>query len=153
MLSTHLPIPNKLHKGEVWVCVIHHSIPRYCPGSWAELTRVLSGWKNCSQQLEVPLTDSPPLSPAFGDCLLLREEDWRRQAWQPTPVFFPGKSHGQRSLVGYGPLGWKESDTTKWLSMHGREQANLEDEDPVLSSPSGTAPVGHLTYRTPSGLD
>ena len=27
---------------------------------------------------------------------------WRR-AWQPTPVFFPGESHGQRSLAGYGP--------------------------------------------------
>ena len=27
---------------------------------------------------------------------------WRRK-WQPTPVFLPGKSHGQRSLVGYGP--------------------------------------------------
>ena len=26
---------------------------------------------------------------------------WR--AWQPTPVFLPGESHGQRSLVGYGP--------------------------------------------------
>jgi len=26
---------------------------------------------------------------------------WRR-AWQPTPVFLPGESHGQRSLVGYG---------------------------------------------------
>ena len=27
---------------------------------------------------------------------------WRR-AWQPTPVFLPGKSHGPRSLAGYGP--------------------------------------------------
>ena len=27
---------------------------------------------------------------------------WRR-AWQPTPVFFAGESHGQRSLVGYTP--------------------------------------------------
>ena len=27
---------------------------------------------------------------------------WRR-AWQPTPVFLPGESHGQRSLVSYGP--------------------------------------------------
>ena len=27
---------------------------------------------------------------------------WRR-AWQPTPVFLPGESHGQRNLVGYGP--------------------------------------------------
>ena len=36
---------------------------------------------------------------------------WRR-AWQPTPVFLPGESHGQRSLVGYSPRGHKESDTT-----------------------------------------
>ena len=34
---------------------------------------------------------------------------WRR-VWQPTPVFLPGKSHGQRSLVGYSPRGRKESD-------------------------------------------
>ena len=31
---------------------------------------------------------------------------WRR-AWQPTPVFLPGESHGQRSLVGYSPWGHK----------------------------------------------
>jgi len=37
---------------------------------------------------------------------------WRR-AWQPIPVFLPGKSHGQRSLVGYGPLGCKELDATE----------------------------------------
>ena len=33
---------------------------------------------------------------------------WRR-AWQPTPVFLPGESHGQRSLAGYGSWGCKES--------------------------------------------
>ena len=32
--------------------------------------------------------------------------------WEPTPVFLPGKSHGQRSLVGYSPWGGKESDMT-----------------------------------------
>ena len=32
----------------------------------------------------------------------LGREDPRR-AWQPTPVFLSGESHGQRSLVGYGP--------------------------------------------------
>ena len=37
---------------------------------------------------------------------------WRR-AWQPTPVFFPGDSHGQKSLVGYNPWALKELDTTK----------------------------------------
>ena len=39
----------------------------------------------------------------------------RRRAWQPTPVFLPGESHGQRSLAGYSPWGHKEADTTEWL--------------------------------------
>jgi len=34
---------------------------------------------------------------------------WRRE-WLLTPVFLPGKSHGQRSLVGYNPWGCKDSD-------------------------------------------
>ena len=42
---------------------------------------------------------------------------WRR-AWQPTPVFLPGASHGQRSLAGYSPWGRKESDMTERLSPH-----------------------------------
>ena len=36
--------------------------------------------------------------------------------WQPTPVFLPGKSHEQRSLVGYSSWDCKESDITEWLS-------------------------------------
>ena len=36
--------------------------------------------------------------------------------WQPTPVLFPGESHGQRSLAGYSPWGHKELDTTEQLS-------------------------------------
>ena len=36
---------------------------------------------------------------------------WRRK-WQPTPVFLPGKSHGQRRLVGCNPRGHKDSATT-----------------------------------------
>ena len=35
---------------------------------------------------------------------------WRRK-WQPTPVFLPGESHWQRSLMGCSPRGCKESDT------------------------------------------
>ena len=35
---------------------------------------------------------------------------WKRK-WQPTPVFFPGESHGQRSLAGYSPWS-QELDTT-----------------------------------------
>ena len=40
---------------------------------------------------------------------------WRRK-WQPTPVFLPGKSHGQRSPVGYRPQGHKESTGLDCLS-------------------------------------
>ena len=39
---------------------------------------------------------------------------WRRK-WQPTPVLLPGKSQGQRSVVGYSQWDHKESDTTKRL--------------------------------------
>ena len=35
------------------------------------------------------------------------------RAWQPTPVFLPGESHGQRSLMAYSPWGHRESDTTE----------------------------------------
>ena len=41
----------------------------------------------------------------------VRKIPWRR-AWQPTPVFLPGESHGQRNLMGYSLLGHRESDKT-----------------------------------------
>ena len=37
--------------------------------------------------------------------------------WQPTPVFLPGESHGQRSLAGYNPWGCKELDVTERLTL------------------------------------
>ena len=42
-------------------------------------------------------------------------------AWQPTPIFLPGESHGQKRLVGYSPWSHKESDMTKWLSSLNRQ--------------------------------
>ena len=42
---------------------------------------------------------------------------WRRK-WQPTPVFLPEKSHGQRSLVGHSLRGHKQQDMTKQPSTH-----------------------------------
>ena len=47
----------------------------------------------------------------------VRKIPWRRK-WQPTPVFLPGESHGQRSLAGYSPWGCKESDMTLPLSIY-----------------------------------
>ena len=53
------------------------------------------------------------------DYILLKVQKmvWRQQ-WQPTPALVPGKSHGQRGLVGYSPWGHKELDTTEQLHFH-----------------------------------
>ena len=51
---------------------------------------------------------------------------WRR-AWQFTPVFLPGKFHGQRSLIGYTPWGRKESDTTEQLHLKGMSKCHKEE--------------------------
>ena len=40
-----------------------------------------------------------------------------RREWQPTPVFLPGKFHGQRNLTGYSPRGCKELDMTEELQL------------------------------------
>ena len=40
---------------------------------------------------------------------------WRRK-WHPTPIFLPGKSHGQRSLAGYSPWGHKVLNMTELLN-------------------------------------
>ena len=50
-----------------------------------------------------------------GRCRLdpwVRKIPWRRK-WQPTPVFLPGKSYGQRCLAGYSPWGRKALDMTE----------------------------------------
>ena len=47
----------------------------------------------------------------------LIEKTCRRREWQPTPGFLPGKSHGQRILVGYSPWSCKESDMTERLTF------------------------------------
>ena len=43
---------------------------------------------------------------------------FQRRQWHPTPVLLPGKSRGQRSLVGCSPWGRKESDRTERLHFH-----------------------------------
>ena len=68
-------------------------------------------------------------------------EDPRRRQWQPTPELLPGKSHGQRSLVGYSPWDCKESDMT--------EQHHFPFLSPSWASfpSSHPTPLGH--HRAP----
>ena len=47
-----------------------------------------------------------------GLCPWVKKISWRRN-WQSTPVFLPGKSHGQRSLTGYNPWRVGHSVVTK----------------------------------------
>ena len=60
----------------------------------------------------------PEFDPWVGKIL------WRR-AWQPTPVFLLGESHGQRCLAGYSPWGRKESNTTEQLSLSPQITADM----------------------------
>ena len=81
---------------------------------------------------------------------------WRRK-WQPTPVFLPGESHGQRNLAGYKDR--KESDTTEatehaqcllvppsFLSLLRRNWKTLSG--PVLLA----FPISLLNYRGKEGF-
>ena len=55
----------------------------------------------------------------------LGQEDPLEEEWQPTPVFLPGKSSGQGSLVGYSLWDHKESDRTRRLGTQNPVQLGL----------------------------
>ena len=61
-----------------------------------------------SQWLRIclPMQETQEFDPCVGKI------SWRRK-WQLTPVSLPGKSHGQRSVMGYSPRGHKKLDTTE----------------------------------------
>ena len=81
------------------------------PWSGGQLpARVLPG----AQPGASPLPEAAPRLPSAA-----RKIPCRR-AWQPTPVFLPGESHGQRNLVGYSPWGRKESDMTDTFPFKSR---------------------------------
>ena len=58
---------------------------------------------------------NPPANAGATGDACVEKISWRRK-WQPTPVFWLGKFHGQRNLVGYRPWGHKKSDMTERLS-------------------------------------
>ena len=63
---------------------------------------------------------------------------WKRK-WQPSPVFLPGKSHGQRSLGGYRPRAAKELDVT--------ERLNSSTCDGLLLNQCSALPWGPRVHR------
>ena len=86
-------------------------------------TYLTRGW-NCINISKVPwsLPSGPSGKEPACQCKRLRFNPWVRKipwrrAWQPTPAFLLGESHGQRSLDGYSPGGCKELDTTEQLTI------------------------------------
>ena len=71
------------------------------------------------------LVKNPPAMQEMQIQSLGQEVPWRR-TWQLTPVFLPGKSHGQRSLVGYSPWGLKELDMTEVTSYSTEHSTQLK---------------------------
>ena len=89
-------------------------VTQSCPTlstSWTAAYQALlsMGFSRQKYWSEVPLP-SPVL--ALVSTKVECSSEWRRK-WQPTPVFLPRESHGQRSLVGCCPWGRTESDTTE----------------------------------------
>ena len=84
-------------------------------GMWEILIAVSPGlpWWLCSKESTCNAGDAGDL----GVIPWVGKIPWRRK-WQPTSVFLPGKSHGERGQVDRSPWGHKESDTTEWLSTH-----------------------------------
>ena len=82
--------------------------------NWTELKGCILGlpWWLSSKRIHLQCRRHKRnrFSPWFGKI------PWRRVS-QPTPVFLPGKSRGQRSLTGYSPQGRRESDTTE-VTLH-----------------------------------
>ena len=78
---------------------------------WENEMEAMMGIKNLEENRGFPVgsvVKNPPAVQETWVQFLVRKIRGRR-AWQLIPVFLSGKSQGQRSLVGYGPWGHKES--------------------------------------------
>ena len=71
---------------------------------------------------------------------------WRR-AWQPTPVFLPGESHGQGRLAGYSPWGCTESDMTE-ATQHARASAQMHSCPQACSQEGASRVEAHVCLDT-----
>ena len=86
----------------------------------------------------------------FLQCRRLQFDPWDRKmlwrrAWQPTPVFLPGESQGQRSPAGYGPQGRIGSDVQLTLSLACENRPHQPHLEPRPFSSQEAAPPRALT--------
>ena len=74
----------------------------------------------------------------------LGQEDPLKKGTDPTPALLPGKSHGQRSLIGYSPWSRKESDTTEQLHFTGIRQLGKPITETVKPELQIFSLLGHI---------
>ena len=94
----------------------HPNTMNSCSGPGILLQKHRAGWDarvNKGLSLMAQLVKHLPAMRRPGFDSWVGKIPWRRK-WQPTPVFLPGESHGQRSLAGYSPqsIGSQELDKT-----------------------------------------
>ena len=115
-----------------------------------------------ASQVAVVVKNSPAMQETKGRGFhpWIRKIPWMRK-WQLTPVFLPGESHGQRSLVGYGPWGAPQmgvprrlsgKESTCWFWSLGRKDSLEKDmathssvlarKIPWIVEPGGLQSVG-----------
>ena len=87
-----------------------------CMVSWVQLTFFCSKLYQ-GASLGVQTVKNLPAVQETG-VQSLDQEDPLEKGQLATPLLLPGESHGQRSLVGYGPWCWKELDMTEWLATY-----------------------------------
>ena len=81
--------------------------------------------------------------------LWVRMIPWRRR-WQPSPIFLPGKSHGQRSLVSISPRGCKIAGhdlVTKQQSQSSTKETRINNGEKTVSSIRGAGKTGQLHVK------
>ena len=81
------------------MCVVSHIHQYFIPSNGYVASLVAQSVKNLPENRR----------PGFDSWV--EKIPWRRK-WQPTPVFLPGESHGQRSLAGYSP--WSCQSQTRF---------------------------------------
>ena len=100
-------------------CFLSQADTYLCAANWAQLRMVLPGtdvgvvsrWVHVGLPRWLSGKESTCQCSRCRFDLWVGKIPWRRK-WQPTPVFLPGKPHGQGSLAGCSPWGHRESDVT-----------------------------------------
>ena len=105
------------------LCEVAAQSEAYCQGcvSYCLEMRREQSWEEAFRTAGLPWGLTVKNSPAMQEMQETWVRSWVgkifwRRVWQPTPVFFPGESHGQRRLEGYSPCVTKSQTRLKRLS-------------------------------------